>query len=115
MFLHGLNGSPKDTWTDETKDGTGFFWPRQVLADIPGCRVMTFGYNAAFERALVKNTTTINAIAQTFVNRLIDKRKGEHVRKTGPSERRMGHHGSADGSGRSIDHSFSLPTASAAS
>ncbi|CCF35507.1 SERAC1 [Colletotrichum higginsianum] len=81
VFLHGLNGSPKDTWTDETKDGTGFFWPRQVLADIPGCRVMTFGYNAAFERALVKNTTTINAIAQTFVNRLIDKRKGEHINR----------------------------------
>ena len=40
---------------------------------------MTFGYNAAFERALVENTTTINAIAQTLVNRLIDKRKGDYV------------------------------------
>jgi alpha-beta hydrolase superfamily lysophospholipase len=36
---------------------------------------MMFGYNALFERALVENTTTINAIAQTFVSRLIDKRK----------------------------------------
>jgi hypothetical protein len=74
-----LNGNPKETWTHETDDDSGFFWPEQLPADIPGCRVMTFGYNAAFERALVDNTTTINAIAQTLTSRLIDKRKGEYV------------------------------------
>jgi len=75
-----LNGHPINTWTYDTDGKTaGFFWPSQILQDIPGCRVMTFGYNAAFERALVENTTTINAIAQTFVNRLVDRRTGEYV------------------------------------
>ncbi|KAK4095782.1 hypothetical protein N658DRAFT_490443, partial [Parathielavia hyrcaniae] len=81
VFLHGLNGNPTETWTHETDDGSGFFWPRQLLADLPGCRVMSFGYNAAFERALVENTTTINAIAQTLTSRLIDKGKGESINR----------------------------------
>ncbi|KAK4212763.1 hypothetical protein QBC37DRAFT_186794 [Rhypophila decipiens] len=79
VFLHGLNGSPKGTWTyqngnDDVPDG--FFWPGQLLVDIPGCRVMTFGYNALFERALVQNTATINDIALTLVSQLIANRRG---------------------------------------
>ncbi len=74
--MHGLNGNPQETWTYETKDGSGFFWPRQLLLDIPGCRVLTFGYNALFERALIDNTTNINAIAETLVTQLITNRKG---------------------------------------
>ncbi|CAM1508100.1 Fc.00g049480.m01.CDS01 [Cosmosporella sp. VM-42] len=81
VFLHGLNGHPRKTWSYEPSDSAGFFWPAQILVDIPGCRVMTFGYNAAFERALVDNTTTINAIAQTFVNRLIDSRTGKDMNR----------------------------------
>ncbi|KAI9150045.1 SERAC1 protein [Paramyrothecium foliicola] len=81
VFLHGLNGNPKKTWSYGTDDDGGFFWPRQILVDIPGCRVMTFGYNAAFERALVENTTTIGSIAQTFISRLIDKRTGVHINR----------------------------------
>ncbi|KAH7171267.1 SERAC1 [Dactylonectria macrodidyma] len=80
VFLHGLNGHPQKTWTYKDPEGsTSFFWPAQIQADIPGCRVMTFGYNAAFERALVENTTTIDAIAQILINRLIDHRTGEHM------------------------------------
>jgi hypothetical protein len=41
---------------------------------------MICGYNAAFEWALVENKITINAIAQKFVNRFIDERRGELVR-----------------------------------
>ncbi|KAK4124663.1 hypothetical protein N657DRAFT_633694 [Parathielavia appendiculata] len=69
FFLDGLNANLKETWTHETNDGSGFFWPSQRLAHIPGRHVMTFGYNAA----------SIDAIAQTLTSRLIDKRKGEHA------------------------------------
>lgn len=41
---------------------------------------MICGYNADFEWAVVHNKTTIKAIAQKFVNRLIDERGGELVR-----------------------------------
>ncbi|KAK1753330.1 SERAC1 [Echria macrotheca] len=81
VFLHGLNGDPKDTWSYEAKGNDGFFWPRQLLVDIPGCRVMTFGYNAAFERALIDNTTNINAISETLVTQLITNRKGAYVNR----------------------------------
>ena len=37
---------------------------------------MVYGYNADFERALVKNETTIDAIAQSLLSQLIAKRHG---------------------------------------
>ena len=86
VFLHGLNGHPKNSWT--SSEANGFFWPEQIVTDLPGCRVFTFGYNAAFERAPVDNTTTINAIAQTLVSRLIDKRQGANVGISHPDLRR---------------------------
>jgi hypothetical protein len=43
---------------------------------------MMYGYNADFERALVENKTTIKAIAQSLVSRLIVKREGELVSRT---------------------------------
>lgn len=43
---------------------------------------MTFGYNALFERALIDNTTNINAISETLVTQLITNRKGaEYVNR----------------------------------
>jgi hypothetical protein len=41
---------------------------------------MIYSYNPDFEWALVQNKTTIKAIAQKFVNRLIDERGGELLR-----------------------------------
>lgn len=42
---------------------------------------MTFGYDAQFKRALVENTTSINAIAETLVSRLVDARKEEFINR----------------------------------
>lgn len=75
VFLHGLNGDPERTWTHEN----GFYWPSRIAKDVPGSRVMVYGYNADFERALVKNETTIDAIAEGFVGQLIVKRQGDMV------------------------------------
>ncbi|KAI0436816.1 Alpha/Beta hydrolase protein [Xylaria telfairii] len=41
VFLHGLRGHPKDTWTKE-----GVLWPKELLAtDIPASRIFLFGYD----------------------------------------------------------------------
>ncbi|KAI0542086.1 Alpha/Beta hydrolase protein [Xylaria digitata] len=41
VFLHGLRGHPKDTWTKE-----GVLWPKVLLAsDIPASRIFLFGYD----------------------------------------------------------------------
>jgi hypothetical protein len=42
VFVHGLTGNRKTTWTH--KNGT--FWPRTLAEDVPNARIMTFGYDA---------------------------------------------------------------------
>ncbi|KAL1987901.1 hypothetical protein VTN96DRAFT_1885 [Rasamsonia emersonii] len=45
VFVHGLNGHPKDTWTSKN----GVFWPADLLPPfLEGLRVriLTYGYNA---------------------------------------------------------------------
>jgi hypothetical protein len=45
VFVHGLNGDPRHTWT--AKNGT--FWPTQLLpASLKSsqARILTYGYNA---------------------------------------------------------------------
>ena len=42
IFVHGLNGTSRGTWT---KSDT--FWPVDMFArENPHCRIFTFGYNA---------------------------------------------------------------------
>ncbi|KAM7211892.1 hypothetical protein V8F06_012734 [Rhypophila decipiens] len=44
VFVHGLRGHREKTWTSKS----GVFWPRDLLPkDLPGTRVMSWGYDAA--------------------------------------------------------------------
>lgn len=46
VFVHGIFGHPKDTWTC---DDTDVFWPAELLPSIlddEGTRIMTYGYEA---------------------------------------------------------------------
>jgi protein SERAC1 len=43
VFVHGLNGDMRKTWTDDE-----LFWPKTLLPDdVPKARILTFGYNAS--------------------------------------------------------------------
>ncbi len=47
VFVHGLNGDPKWTWTS---DKSKIFWPAQLLPDIVGkekARILVYGYDAS--------------------------------------------------------------------
>ncbi|KAH6674237.1 Alpha/Beta hydrolase protein [Halenospora varia] len=42
VFVHGLRGSRKDTWTKN-----GVFWPEELLIkDLEKCRMISFGYDS---------------------------------------------------------------------
>jgi pimeloyl-ACP methyl ester carboxylesterase len=43
VFVHGISGHRRDTWTKE-----GVLWPRDLLPTVvPDARILTFGYEAA--------------------------------------------------------------------
>jgi hypothetical protein len=46
VFVHGLNGDPRQTWTSKEK---GTFWPTQLLPvslKTAQARILVYGYNA---------------------------------------------------------------------
>ena len=70
VFVHGLGGSAKGTWTHE---GSQSFWPLW-LPEIPGLEnvgIMTFGYNADYAAVWKpKKTDDIRNFATRLVNSL---------------------------------------------
>ncbi|KAF2675595.1 hypothetical protein K458DRAFT_353080 [Lentithecium fluviatile CBS 122367] len=70
VFVHGLNGNPKDTWTHEN----GFFWPWELRNVLTKARVMTFGYNASMDSDLTQNFVRIKGIAASLNGALANRR-----------------------------------------
>ncbi|KAJ4287270.1 hypothetical protein N0V90_012668 [Kalmusia sp. IMI 367209] len=62
VFIHGLGGNRKDTWTfEQTREFPASFWPQELLPkQAPTARILTFGYNADFVHFYFskKNTPT---------------------------------------------------------
>jgi hypothetical protein len=50
IFVHGLGGSARKTWTDS--GGSNRFWPQWLYRykGMEGIRIYTFGYNADWEK-----------------------------------------------------------------
>jgi hypothetical protein len=68
VFLHGLHGHRKNTWTYKAPDGTECFWPQDLLPhDLPNARIYSYGYDAdvvkSFDGVAVVN---LNQYAQTL-------------------------------------------------
>lgn len=82
VFVHGLNGHPKETWT--SKD-TGVFWPVDLLPkflDSEGARILSYGYNAnvaAFTDGVSKDK--IHNHAETLASTLAANRSLRHCLK----------------------------------
>ncbi|KAH3974397.1 hypothetical protein HBH69_089920 [Parastagonospora nodorum] len=80
VFIHGLGGDRKLTWTKSATGSTqtSCFWPGQLLpTDIPTARIITWGYAAqsikAFDVVSVANPTQH---AQKLCNELASLREG---------------------------------------
>jgi len=69
VFIHDLNGHPKETWT--AKSGT--FWPVDLLPktlNTVKARILVYGYNAdvyAFGKAKHTSSDMIHDHAQTLL------------------------------------------------
>ena len=70
VFVHGLNGHPKNTWSH----GNGFFWPWELRNVLNKARVMTFGYNAGMGSDLTENFIRIKGIASSLNGALANRR-----------------------------------------
>lgn len=81
--MHGLNGDPVYSWTNEK---TGAYWLRDFLpVDIECARVMSYGYNADF--AFGNTVADIMDIAKDLLNSLIDKREREEASRSFPTSK----------------------------
>ncbi|MCJ1243422.1 hypothetical protein MMC30_000619 [Trapelia coarctata] len=86
VFVHGLNGDPKNSWTHPS----GFYWLWHLREDLKAARVMVFGYNGDFERGLDSNRAGLKSIAEAFINALIDEREDELTINTLHRDRNAG-------------------------
>ena len=76
VAVHGLSGDPVNTWTEPKSKA---FWPKDFLPnDLPGSRIMTFGYNA--DAAFGNSTANVIDHAKDLLGSLIDEREHEDVR-----------------------------------
>ncbi|KAI9759833.1 MAG: hypothetical protein M4579_002040 [Chaenotheca gracillima] len=78
VFVHGLNGHPKDTWTAKN----GVFWPAELLPktlNAVNARILVYGYNADVYAFGGKSATRdyIHEHAQTLVTTLDAERFNE--------------------------------------
>jgi hypothetical protein len=56
VFVHGLTGGYKSTWTDKT----GIFWPETFLKkDLPTARILTFDYDADIQTLNEHSSNTL--------------------------------------------------------
>ena len=68
IFVHGLGGSPSDTWTHPESRA---FWPSLLheMDGVKAARILTFGYNANFTNVFRPNS--VLGIAD-FAGQLLD-------------------------------------------
>jgi hypothetical protein len=74
IAIHGLGGTPYNTWTHEN----GILWLRDFVPDeLPGARIYTFGYDSSF--AFSKGTGTLRDFAKNFLEAIRLERKTPEV------------------------------------
>ena len=75
VAVHGLGGDAIDTWTHPESNA---FWLKDFLPQqVPGARILTFGYNAA--AAFSDSTAEVIDHAKSLLASLVDKREEAEV------------------------------------
>jgi len=58
VFIHGLGGDRKRTWTYTGEEAPDNFWPEELLPKkCPTARILSFGYNSQFMHFFFSNKT----------------------------------------------------------
>lgn len=72
IFIHGLGGGSKKTWSKDPRD-PGLFWPEQWLPsdpEIEKARILSFGYNASFLPGAPRSIYNIGDFAKELLNEM---------------------------------------------
>jgi hypothetical protein len=77
IFVHGFNGNPKTSWTNES---TGFYWPWELRNSLKQARIMAFGYDAKYETSASHNLMGIHDYAISLLSRTRNERLSSVVR-----------------------------------
>lgn len=71
VFVHGLGGHPRKTWTAPRSDT---YWPRDLLpASISNATILTYGYDSSI--ASFATRTSVSAVAESLLESLVEQRK----------------------------------------
>ncbi|KAI0523877.1 Alpha/Beta hydrolase protein [Xylaria bambusicola] len=75
VAVHGLNGHYRNTWTDKPGSSAAKIWLSDLLPlKLPGCRVMSYEYDASVESMAVG---TVRDIARRMTQEFKDKRESD--------------------------------------
>ena len=66
IFVHGLTGSPSDTWTTDQQE----YWPEWLCADLPGVAVYAVGYSASIFEKWAKKEMNLHERANNLLEHL---------------------------------------------
>ena len=72
IFIHGLGGGSKKTWSKDPRD-PGLFWPERWLPsdpEIEKARILSFGYNASFLPGAPRSIYNIGDFAKELLNEM---------------------------------------------
>lgn len=73
LFIHGLTGDPKETWTSEAGD----YWPSWLCEDFPGASVYSLGYPASLFEKWAKKEMDLFERAGNALEYVVAKGIGE--------------------------------------
>ena len=76
VFVHGLGGSSRETWTHREK-GAEFFWPAELGADLSKCGIWTLGYPAGITEFFGAPGMRIEKRAGNLSQKLANKDLGD--------------------------------------
>ena|ERR1700693_2252420 len=74
LFIHGLTGSPEDTWTSSSPEKE--YWPKWLCENFSSISVYTLGYPASVLESWAKQEMNLHERANNMLEQLASLASG---------------------------------------